>query len=563
MNSQVRFALSRGFWRLGHALVIDEWQGSRSSRDSALASAAFHPLTCAMAGSISHLVGRTVAPQILDMGALPDSVLSTVERKGKVLQLILHGLTVANDGNIGALAVLAACVMVTHFTLLCARNDFAALRALLLDNEAAADESNAAAFAWLMRVCNPAQFTVGGTAESTPGLDRAGFGFGVGRVSGAGERQDRYGADGKRHRRRAWKTRAGEAGRVGGRGEADDSRDEDDDDKGDGWGSDEEAKDKDKKEVLRMTVGVAEKCLMWVLVLRFRERLRLALTAPLDNPEEPSAHPAHTAHLAEAFENACDESTHGRNGPLEERSFTFQGDTTDSASRSSSERERARDAGASRGLSTSWNAGSPATKAEEAGAKAAKMLADLSASAWQRLKSSTTPTANKTESLDRLDLRQSSDGSSSSNLKSSSSSSKLQSSSSSSLGLLSKSSFSAKSRSVSFENIKNHLKDAKHCALHLKDAMQRAHARTSDAAAAAASSHSSPRSHVTGEKWSKIFSTSRGGTPPPPLTAVCQQNKLCSRFSLSVPILLLFQPRARLLLLSQPRARLLQDTEPH
>ena len=140
MNSQVRFALSRGFWRLGHALVIDVWQGSRSSMDSALASVAFHPLTCAMAASISHLVGRTVAPQILDMGALPDSVLSTVERKGKVLQLILHGLTVANDGNIGALAVLAACVMVTHFTLLCARNDFAALRALLLDNEAAADE---------------------------------------------------------------------------------------------------------------------------------------------------------------------------------------------------------------------------------------------------------------------------------------------------------------------------------------------------------------------------------------------------------------------------------------
>ena len=503
MNSQVRFALSRGFWRLGHALVIDVWQGSRSSMDSALASVAFHPLTCAMAASISHLVGQTVAPQILDMGALPDPVLSTVERKGKVFQLILHGLTVANDGNTGALAVLAACVMVTHFTLLCARNDFAALRALLLDNEAAADESNAAAFAWLMHVCNPAQFTVGGTAESKPGLDRAGFGFGEGRVSGAGERQDRYGADGKRHRRRAWKTRAGEAERVGGRGGVDNSRDEDDDDKGDGWGSDEEA----KKMVLRMTFGVAEKCLMWVLVLRFRQRLRLALTAPLDNPEEPldnpeepSSHP--DAHLAKALENVCDESTHGRHGPLEGISLTSQVDTTDSASRSSSES----DAGARRGLSTSWNAGSPATKAEEAGAKAAKMLVDLSASAWQRLKTSTKPTANKTKSFD---LRESPDGS---KLKSSSSSS-LKSSSSSSLGLLSKSSFSVKSRSVSFENIKHHLKGAKH---NLKDAMQRAHARTSDACAAAvaaASSQSSPLS-TRGDRTPTQLLVGKTGSAP-------------------------------------------------
>ena len=349
------------------------------------------------------------------------------------------------------------------FTLLCAREDFAALRALLLDNEAAADESNAAAFAWLMHVCNPAQFTVGGTAELKSGQDRTGCGFGEGRVSGAGERQDRYGADGKRHRRRAWKTRAGEAGRVGGRGDADDSRDEDEDDKVDGWGSDEEAKD--KKEVLRMTVGIAEKCLMWVLVLRFRERLRLALTAPLDNPEESSAHP--DAHLAEALGNACDESTHGHHGPLEGRNLTSQVHSTDSESRSSSES----DAGARRGLSVSWNAGSPATKAEEAGAKTAKLLADLSASAWQRLKSSTARAANKTKSLD---LRESSDGS------------KLKSSSSSSLGLLSKSSFAVKSRSVSFENIKNHLKDAK---LNLKDAMQRG-----AAAVAAASSQSSPLS---------------------------------------------------------------------
>ena len=104
----VRFALSRGFWRLGHALVTDEWHGSCSSRDSALASVALHPFTCAMAGSISHLVAHTVAQQVLEMAVLPDSLWSTAERKGKCLQLILHGLTVANDGNTGALAVLAA-----------------------------------------------------------------------------------------------------------------------------------------------------------------------------------------------------------------------------------------------------------------------------------------------------------------------------------------------------------------------------------------------------------------------------------------------------------------------
>ena len=463
----VRFALSRGFWRLGHALVTDEWHGSCSSRDSALASVALHPFTCAMAGSISHLVAHTVAQQVLEMAVLPDSLWSTAERKGKCLQLILHGLTVANDGNTGALAVLAACVMVTHFTLLCARNDFAALRALLLANEAAADESNAAAFAWLMRVCNPADFSVGGSTVLASSADqsRAGVGCGEGRASGGvREAQGRYGADGTRRRRRAWKGRAGDVRRVDGGRDTDDSCEEDDADGGGGWGRDEEAKE--RKEVQKMTVGVAEKCLMWVLVLRFRHRLRLALTAPLDSTEEAPApsdafdddasQSASAQHSPQAtakrglegrrlkvtpggrpLESGNDETERGIVSPRAPRHVPTP-DAWDSASSSSGS-----DAG--RAAAASWSA-SPGTH----------FFADLSMS-WQRLKPNTT---NATPPKPKP------------------SSKSKQSSSSSS--------------SSSFSSIKHHLKDA----------MQRAHARKADARAAAASSH--PTS---------TFSTRRGATP--------------------------------------------------
>jgi len=138
------------------------------------------------------------------MSLLPESVLSTFERKGKFLQLILHGLTVAKDGNTGALAILASCVMITHFVLLCARLDFEALHELMLDNEAIADQDNAAALAWLMQACNPALFAVAARATaSAHSATTTGGACSYASKRGEGGRV----TDGKRHRWRGGKTR--------------------------------------------------------------------------------------------------------------------------------------------------------------------------------------------------------------------------------------------------------------------------------------------------------------------------------------------------------------------
>lgn len=143
----VRFCLTRGFWRLAHALVTGYFGGAIDQRDGSLAAVAVHPLTSSMADSIAEIAFQVPVPislwapsaptagadvvcgalQLDHLTVLPRAVLSRIERKGKFLQLILHSLTVDNTGNAGALSVLAACVMTTHFILIWSRKDFESL----------------------------------------------------------------------------------------------------------------------------------------------------------------------------------------------------------------------------------------------------------------------------------------------------------------------------------------------------------------------------------------------------------------------------------------------------
>lgn len=92
---------------------------------------------------------------------LPLAIVSRLERKGKFLQLILHSLTLDNEGDTGALAVLAACVMSVHILLLWARRDLKAIHRLMIKDEGFADHDPAAALSWLMQACHPYEFCIG------------------------------------------------------------------------------------------------------------------------------------------------------------------------------------------------------------------------------------------------------------------------------------------------------------------------------------------------------------------------------------------------------------------
>lgn len=115
-----------------------------------LAPVASHPLTCHMADSIASLV-----MSLNSRTELPLAIVSRLERKGKFLQLILHSLTLDNEGDTGALAVLAACVMSVHMLLIWARRDMAAIKRLMIKDEGFADHDPAAALSWLMQACRP------------------------------------------------------------------------------------------------------------------------------------------------------------------------------------------------------------------------------------------------------------------------------------------------------------------------------------------------------------------------------------------------------------------------
>jgi len=234
----VRFCLTRGFWRLAHALVTGYFGGAIDQRDGSLAAVAVHPLTSSMADSIAE-----IAFQLDHLTVLPRAVLSRIERKGKFLQLILHSLTVDNTGNAGALSVLAACVMTTHFILIWSRKDFESLVQLMNQNEGLADRDNAAALSWLMQACNPTQFSIGRHRRNQAGSPRAGAGS---EFDSIGESITRY-SSGASHL---------------GLGDA-------------------EEEESEARLVGELIEEQADGCLMWVLVARFRERLRLALSGPI------------------------------------------------------------------------------------------------------------------------------------------------------------------------------------------------------------------------------------------------------------------------------------------
>jgi hypothetical protein len=155
----IRFCQIRGLWRIKHALVTGQY--GRTGRDSSLAEVAMHPLTLAMIENVSKFATT------LCQDKLHTKVLIRMERMGKLLQLVLHSLIVDNDGNTGALTVLSASVLMIHFILIWARNDFEALRALLLRNEGMEDDDSSMALAWLMEVCNPEEFIVGSSNDTS------------------------------------------------------------------------------------------------------------------------------------------------------------------------------------------------------------------------------------------------------------------------------------------------------------------------------------------------------------------------------------------------------------
>lgn len=343
----VRFALSRGFWRLGHALVTGSWQGSNTSRDSALACVAVHPLTSSLAGSIADFT----AEQVACLDRQPQSVLSAIERKGKFLQLILHGLTVANDGNTGALAILASCVMITHFVLLCARRDLEALRVLMLKNEGIADQDNAAALAWLMQACHPALFEVGASADT--------------RELGSTHGSSQDAMQGQRGRSSQGVTCQRACVEVGSEDLA------------------AENGGQEGNDVLERTrLLVAEKCLMWVLLERFRGRMLLALTAPLQDPQSSSSRHAspqtQSVQLGGRVGNDNEALSTEAEGEIEPED---EGDASDS---------QEDDAGISTKKGLEGRRMTAGTGAPSTPSSATKMLAGVT-SGWQKLKSSSRP----------------------------------------------------------------------------------------------------------------------------------------------------------------------------
>ena len=352
----VRFALNRGFWRLGHALVTGSWQGSNTSHDSALACVAVHPLTSSLAGSIADFTADDVLSEDgWPASALSACRLSAIERKGKFLQLILHGLTVANDGNTGALAILASCVMMTHFVLLCARKDLEALRELMLGNEGIADQDNAAALAWLMQACHPASFAVGASSSASEG-SRAPL---PGRAGKSGVAASRGQPMAVLEDKLDDATEVGKGAGREGAGVA---------------GEDEVTAHRSKR------LEVAEKGLMWVLLERFRGRMMLALTAPL---QDGAAQPRGSPDVRLAAESA----PYGGQGS-QDTPFAEDEEGEEAAGHQSGAHEHGAVMAAKKGLEgRRMQAGADAPSSMS---PATKMLAGVT-SGWQKLKSSSRP----------------------------------------------------------------------------------------------------------------------------------------------------------------------------
>jgi hypothetical protein len=239
-----RFCHVRGLWRMEHALVTGHY--GRAGRDASLAEVAAHPLTLSVVESVARF------PQLLPVGR---SVLSRMERTGKVLQLVLHSLTVDKSGNTGALATLAASVMAVHFVLVWARDDAAGLRRLLLRNEGAEDQDSAMALAWLMDACDPGHFQVGGSGPARrPGSGRESAW--EGRGSGAGWESGAWAAETDACGSHDEGLGSGCADRRGGRAAG--------------------------------VCAVRVKCLRWLAACRFHARLAMALSEP---PPEPAPIP--------------------------------------------------------------------------------------------------------------------------------------------------------------------------------------------------------------------------------------------------------------------------------
>eukprot|EP00960_Hanusia_phi_P027090 746638-Hanusia_phi.AAC.7 len=235
----VRFCLIRGFWRLAHALVTGFWEGSMTSRTETLAQVAIHPLTSAMADSITDRI------LYLDyMGNLPRSALSRLERKGKFLQLVLHSLSVDNHGDTGALAVLAASVMTVHFLLIWTRRDFDCLKELMTENEGIADDNYSAALSWLMQACNPSVFHIGSRKCKLSDASNSQLSM----TSSISEPSQSFAS-------------------------LEDACTDDDN-------RSEQSDEGERKTMKSLVDRCADSCLMWILVCKFLSRLRLALSGP-------------------------------------------------------------------------------------------------------------------------------------------------------------------------------------------------------------------------------------------------------------------------------------------
>jgi hypothetical protein len=250
----VRFCQVRGLWRIQHALVTAHY--GKVGRDSTLAEVAVHPLTISMMESVagfSRLLGEEGGRVWL---------LARLERTGKLLQLVLHSLTVDKTGNTGALAALAASVMAVHFMLIWARRDAAALRSLLLGNEGAEDQDSAMALAWLMDACDPAQFRIGASIKAEPQDSteniKAERDLGISKASGTGDKSDTTaGCDPEESR---WSHI--------------------DDGNGDSRSL---KQDRDEVTQQQRVQDVEATCLKWLLVTRFHSRLAMALSGPRED----------------------------------------------------------------------------------------------------------------------------------------------------------------------------------------------------------------------------------------------------------------------------------------
>ena len=267
-----RFCHVRGLWRVEHALVTGHY--GQAGRDASLAEVAVHPLT------LSAVEGVSRFPRLLLVNW---PLLSRMERTGKVLQLVLHSLTVDNSGSTGALATLAASVMTVHFLLAWARSDAAELERLLLRNEGAEDQDSAMALAWLMEACDPDHFAVGGSGPAR----REGCGRSAscgGEVRGGGGESGR-----------------GSAGTSGGGGGGSPRRGGDESQTAAGPADSHE--DAAPVECADAAVApgvvaraVRAKCLRWLAASRFHARLAMALSGPQPEPgPRETSLPVHTA----------------------------------------------------------------------------------------------------------------------------------------------------------------------------------------------------------------------------------------------------------------------------